>query len=45
MKTGIAGTGMVGSTPAFAMVMRGIGLEIVLVDQGKSREDAQCPAP
>jgi L-lactate dehydrogenase len=29
MKIGIVGAGMVGSTAAFAMVMRGIGGEIV----------------
>ncbi|TWU40306.1 L-lactate dehydrogenase [Novipirellula aureliae] len=42
MKIGIVGTGMVGSTAAYALVMRGIGSEIVLVDQNKSRSSAEA---
>jgi len=42
MKIGIVGTGMVGSTAAYALVMRGIGSEIVLVDQNKSRASAEA---
>jgi L-lactate dehydrogenase len=42
MKIGIVGAGMVGSTAAFAMVMRGIGHEIVLVDKNASRAQAEA---
>ena len=31
MKIGIVGTSMVGSTAAYAMVLRGVGREIVMV--------------
>jgi L-lactate dehydrogenase len=37
MKIGIVGSGMVGATAAYAMVMRGIGREIVLVDKDSKR--------
>jgi L-lactate dehydrogenase len=36
MKVGIVGSGLVGSTAAYAMVMRGIGRTIVLVDRIRS---------
>jgi len=42
MKVGIVGTGMVGSASAFALVMRGIGREIVLVDQNRARAEAEA---
>lgn len=42
MKVGIIGTGLVGSTAAYAMVMRGIGREIVLVDLNKARAEAEA---
>jgi L-lactate dehydrogenase len=42
MKVGIVGSGFVGSTAAFALVMRGIGREIVLVDMNKARAEAQA---
>jgi len=42
MKVGIVGSGFVGSTAAYAMIMKGIGREIVLVD--KNRERAQAEA-
>ncbi len=32
MKIGIIGSGLVGSTAAYALVMRGIGREVILVD-------------
>ena len=32
MKTGIVGTGLVGSTAAYSLVLQGIGSELVLVD-------------
>lgn len=42
MKIGIIGTGMVGSTAAYALVMRGIGNEIVLVDKNIIRAEAEA---
>lgn len=42
MKIGIVGAGLVGSTAAFAMVMRGIGREIVLVDLNEKRSQAEA---
>lgn len=42
MKVGIVGTGMVGSTAAYAMVMRGVGREIVLVDIDQRRAQAEA---
>lgn len=42
MKIGVVGTGLVGSTAAYALVMRGIGREIVLVDQNTSRAEAEA---
>ena len=42
MKIGIVGTGMVGSTAAYAMVMRGVGREIVMVDLNKNRAQAEA---
>lgn len=42
MKIGIVGAGLVGSTAAYAMVMRGIGREIVLVDLNRKRAEAEA---
>jgi malate/lactate dehydrogenase len=42
MKVGIVGCGMVGSASAFALVMRGVGREIVLVDVDRSRAEAEA---
>jgi L-lactate dehydrogenase len=42
MKVGIVGCGMVGSTSAFALVMRGVGREIVLVDVDRQRAEAEA---
>ncbi|MBN1887494.1 MAG: L-lactate dehydrogenase [Thermoflexales bacterium] len=42
MKIGIIGSGMVGSTAAYAMVMRGVGREIVLVDRNAERAKAEA---
>jgi L-lactate dehydrogenase len=42
MKIGVVGCGMVGSTSAFALVMRGVGREIVLVDVNKARAEAEA---
>jgi L-lactate dehydrogenase len=42
MKIGIVGTGFVGSSAAFALVMRGVGREIVLVDKNEKRAAAEA---
>ena len=42
MKIGIVGSGLVGSTAAYAMVMRGVGREVVLVDLNKERASAEA---
>ncbi|MDQ7785002.1 MAG: L-lactate dehydrogenase [Desulfomonilaceae bacterium] len=42
MKIGIVGSGLVGSTSAYAMVMQGIGREIVLVDKNMRRAAAEA---
>ena len=42
MKVGIVGCGMVGSTSAYALVMRGVGREIVLVDLNRARAAMQA---
>ncbi len=41
-KIGIVGTGLVGATAAYALVMRGIGSEIVLVDKDSLRASAEA---
>jgi L-lactate dehydrogenase len=41
-KIGIVGCGMVGSASAFALVMRGVGREIVLVDLNEARAEAEA---
>lgn len=42
MKIGIVGSGMVGSAAANAMVLRGVGREIVLVDLNAKRAQAEA---
>jgi L-lactate dehydrogenase len=42
MKVGIVGCGMVGSASAFALVMHGVGREIVLVDVNRDRAAAEA---
>ena len=42
MKIGIVGSGVVGSTAAYAMVMSGVGREIVLVDRNTKRAQAEA---
>lgn len=42
MKIGIVGSGYVGSTAAYALIMRGIGREVVLVDANKARAMAEA---
>ncbi|HVH27231.1 MAG TPA: L-lactate dehydrogenase [Vicinamibacterales bacterium] len=42
MKIAIVGCGMVGSASAYALVMRGVGREIVLVDVNPARAEAEA---
>ena len=42
MRIGIVGCGLVGSTAAYALVMKGIGREIVLVDKSEARAQAEA---
>lgn len=42
MKIGVVGAGLVGATSAYAMVMRGVGREIVLVDLSEPRAQAEA---
>jgi L-lactate dehydrogenase len=42
MKIGIVGCGMVGSSVAFALVMSGVGRELVLVDIDRKRAEAEA---
>ena len=42
MKIGIVGSGAVGATAAYALVMRGVGREIVLVDKAEERARAEA---
>jgi len=40
MKIGIVGCGMVGSSSAYALVMSGVGREIVLIHLNRKRAEA-----
>lgn len=42
MKIGIVGSGYVGATAGYALVMRGVGREIVLVDLNQARAQAEA---
>src|SRR5215831_12561813 len=42
MKIGVVGCGMVGSTSAFALVMNGVGREVILVDVNRARAEAEA---
>ena len=42
MKVGIVGSGLVGSTAAYAMILRGVCREIVLVDRDAKRAGAEA---
>jgi L-lactate dehydrogenase len=42
MKIGIVGAGLVGATAAYALAMRGVGREIVLVDLNQKRAEAEA---
>jgi L-lactate dehydrogenase len=42
VKVGIVGSGLVGATAAYALVMRGVGREIVLLDKNRARAAAEA---
>ena len=42
MKIGIIGTGAVGSAAAYAMLLRGVGSELVLIDKNQAMAQAQA---
>ena len=42
MKIGIVGSGLVGSTAAYALLLQGIGRQIVLVDRNEARARAEA---
>jgi L-lactate dehydrogenase len=42
MKVGIVGAGMVGATAGYALVMQGVGREVVLVDKNLARAEAEA---
>ena len=42
MKIGIVGAGMVGTSAAYAMVMRGVGAEVVLIDLNEALAEAHA---
>ena len=42
MKVGIVGSGFVGATAGYALVMQGIGREVVLVDKNAARAAAEA---
>ena len=42
MKVGIVGTGLVGATAGYALVMQGVGCELVLVDRNADRARAEA---
>lgn len=42
MKVGIVGAGLVGATCGYALVIRGIGREVVLVDKNEQRAQAEA---
>ncbi len=42
MKVGIVGSGFVGATAGYALVMRGVGRELVLVDKNDARAEAEA---
>jgi hypothetical protein len=41
MKVGIVGSGFVGATAGYALVMSGVGREVVLVDRDQARAEAE----
>lgn len=42
MKVGIVGAGQVGSATAFAMIMRGVAREVILIDSNEKKAEAEA---
>jgi L-lactate dehydrogenase len=42
MKVGVLGSGVVGSTAAYTLVLQGVGREVVLVDKNAARAEAEA---
>ena len=42
MKVGIVGSGLVGATAGYALVMQGVGREVILVDKNHARALAEA---
>jgi L-lactate dehydrogenase len=42
MKIGIVGSGFVGATAGYALVMQGVGREVVFVDKNEARAEAEA---
>ncbi|HUK81230.1 MAG TPA: L-lactate dehydrogenase [Verrucomicrobiae bacterium] len=42
MKVGVVGSGFVGATAAYALVMQGVGREVVIVDKNTARAEAEA---
>jgi L-lactate dehydrogenase len=42
MKIGIVGSGLVGSTAGYALLMQGVGREVILVDKNSARAQAEA---
>jgi L-lactate dehydrogenase len=42
VKVGIVGSGLVGAAAGYALVMRGVGREVVLVDRNRARAEAEA---
>jgi L-lactate dehydrogenase len=42
VNTGVVGSGFVGATAAYALVMRGVGRRVVLVDQNRARAESEA---
>ena len=42
MKVGIVGSGFVGATAGYALLMQGVGRELVLVDKNAARAEAEA---
>ena len=42
MKVGIIGAGQVGSATAFALIMRGVAREVVLIDYNQKKAEAEA---
>ena len=42
MKVGVVGTGLVGATAGYALLMQGVGRELILVDRNAARARAEA---